>query len=100
MRRLGFSDREQFLRFSREDIGRFWDETVREIGIEWFVPYRQTLDASHGPEWTQWFLGGKLNIAHNCLDRWAATDRVACVWEAENGASGSLTFRELQKAAN
>ena len=100
MRRLGFTDREEFLRFSREDIGGFWDETIREIAIEWFEPYRQTLDASRGPEWTEWFLGGKLNIAHNCVDRWAATDRVACIWESENGASGSLTFRELQRAAN
>src|SRR5262249_24118141 len=100
MRRLGFMNREEFLRFSREDIARFWDETVREIGIEWFEPYTRTFDDSHGPEWTEWFLCGKLNIAHNCLDRWASTDRVACIWEAENGASSSLTFGELQRAAN
>src|SRR5206468_2564133 len=100
MQRLGFRDCESFLRFSREDPERFWDAVVRDMGIEWFEPYRQVLDSSRGPEWSQWFIGGKLNIAHNCLDRWASTDRVACLWEAENGAAGAVTFRELQKAAS
>ena len=100
MQRLGFSDREAFLRFSREQPERFWDELVRELGIEWFHPYDEVLDASRGPEWTTWFTGGTLNIAHNCLDRWAATDRTACIWEAENGATRTLTFREVHAEAN
>ena len=73
---------------------------MREMRVEWFEPYRQVLDASRGPEWTQWFTGGRLNIAHNCLDRWAETDRVACLWEAENGATGAVTFREVRDQAN
>src|SRR5258707_1229953 len=97
MQRLGFDDREAFLHFSRDEAERFWDAVVRDMGIEWFEPYRGVLDTSRGPEWSQWFIGGKLNIAHNCLDRWAATDRTACIWEAENGATGAVTFRELQK---
>jgi acetyl-CoA synthetase len=100
MRRLGFTDREAFLSFSREQPERFWDELMREMRVEWFEPYSSVLDASRGPEWTQWFLGGRLNIAHNCLDRWAASDRIACIWEAENGSTRQLTFAELQKDAN
>ena len=100
MQRLGFDDREAFLRFSRENPERFWDEMMREMRVEWFEPYRQVLDASRGPEWTQWFIGGRLNIAHNCLDRWAESDRVACLWEAENGAAGAVTFREVRDQAN
>jgi acetyl-CoA synthetase len=73
---------------------------VRELGIEWFEPYTQVLDSSRGPEWTTWFTGGSLNIAHNCLDRWADTDRIACIWETEDGASGSLTFRDLRAQAD
>jgi acetyl-CoA synthetase len=99
MQRLGFTDRESFLRFSREDPERFWAEMMREIGVDWFAPYSQVMDVSRGPEWATWFTGGKLNIAHNCLDRWAATDRVACIWEKESGESGSLTFREVQADA-
>ena len=100
MQRLGFSDREEFLRFTRENPERFWDEIMREMGVEWFEPYRQVLDASGGPEWAQWFVGGRLNIAHNCLDRWADSSRIACLWEAENGATRRVTFGELRNEAN
>src|SRR4051812_46574866 len=100
MQRLGFRDREGFLPFSRDDPDRFWDEMMREMGVEWFEPYRQVVDLSRGPEWAQWFVGGKLNIAHNCVDRWASTGRVACILVAENGATRSVTFREVQAEAN
>src|SRR5262245_33599049 len=100
MQKLGFQDREAFLRFSREEPELFWDAMVRDLGIDWFEPYREVLDISLGPEWSKWFTGGKLNIAHNCLDRWALSERVACIWEAENGARGAVTFHEVQKAAN
>ena len=102
MQRLGFSDREEFLRFSRDDPERFWDEMMREMGVEWFEPYREVLDASGGPEWARWFVGGRLNIAHNCLDRWAISDpnRIACIWENESGANGAMTFAGLEDAAN
>ena len=100
MQRLGFDDREQFLKFSRGEPERFWDETLREMRVEWFEPYARVLDSSRGPEWTQWFVGGKINIAQNCLNRWAATDRIACLWEGENGATRTVTFKELKAEAN
>jgi acetyl-CoA synthetase len=100
MQRLGFTDRERFLEFSRNEPERFWDEIMREIGVEWFEPYRQVVDLSRGPQWTRWFLPGRLNIAHNCLDRWADSGRIACIWEAENGETRTITFRELQSDAN
>ena len=100
MERLGFHDREEFLRFSSREPERFWDEIVREMRIEWFQPYNRVLDDSRGPEWTQWFVNGKLNIAHNCLDRWAASGAAACIWEGEEGATRSMGFRELRNEAN
>jgi acetyl-CoA synthetase len=100
MRRLGFDDREAFLRFSRDDPERFWDEVMREMGVEWFEPHRQVMDASRGPEWAQWFVGGRLNIAHNCLDRWADSNRVASIWEGESGETRRITFRELRDESN
>ena len=111
MQRLGFWDREAFLRFSREEPDRFWDELMREMAIAWFEPYRQVVDARRGPEWAQWFVGGRLNIAHNCLDRWATfkngpgtnpqdVGRVACIWEGESGEIRTITFAELRQQAN
>jgi acetyl-CoA synthetase len=98
--RLGFRSREEFLRFSIDHPERFWDEMMREMRVEWFEPYRQVMDSSRGPEWSRWFVGGRLNIAHNCLDRWAGTDRTACIWEGENGDTRTLTFTDLQIEAN
>jgi len=98
--RLGFDDREAFLRFSREEPERFWDELMREMKVEWFEPYRQVMDVSRGPEWAEWFVGGRINIAHNCLDRWAESGRIACIWENEDGETRSITFAELRDEAN
>jgi len=100
MQRLGFDDREAFLKFSRDEPERFWDELVRELGIAWFEPYRYVMDARRGPEWTLWFVGGRLNIAHNCVDRWAGPGRSACIWEDESGSTRSVGFAELRDEAN
>ena len=100
MERLGFRDREAFLRFSREEPERFWDELMREMNVEWFEPYEKVVETSRGPEWSRWFLGGRLNLAHNCLDRWAGAGRVACLWEGEDGARRSVTFAEVRDEAN
>jgi acetyl-CoA synthetase len=99
LRRLGFSDRETFLRFSREEPERFWDEIMREMDVQWSTPYHHVLDASNGPAWAEWFVGGKLNIAQNCLDRWADSGRIACIWEGENGDTRSVTFAEVRAEA-
>jgi len=100
MQRLGFDDREAFLRFSVDEPERFWRELMNEMDVQWFEPYHQVMDVSRGPEWSQWFIGGRLNIAHNCLDWWAESGRVACIWEGESGETRSITFRELRDEAN
>jgi acetyl-CoA synthetase len=98
MQRLGIASREEFLRFSRDDSEKFYDELVKEMGIEWNEPYTKVLDTSLGVEWARWFVGGKLNIARNCLDRHArgkAASLLAIVWEGEDGSTRRLTFGEL-----
>src|SRR5258706_3421217 len=103
MQRLGFTDREDFLRFSRDNPELFWDAMVKEVDIDWFQPYEKVLDLSEGVEWARWFRNGKLNIAWNCLDRHAggpAASNVACLWESEDGASRAVTFAELYAASS
>ena len=100
MQRLGIGTYQDFIRYSQEHLEQFWDEMVRELGIEWFEPYQQVLDASRGVEWTRWFIPGKLNIAWNCLDRHAngpARHRLAVIWEGEDGSIRTLTFGELRR---
>src|SRR5207244_2619883 len=62
------------------------------------TPWQQVLDASDGPEWTRWFVGGRVNVARVCVHDWVATERAddeAAVWLAEDRERRALSFREL-----
>jgi acetyl-CoA synthetase len=74
----------------------FWDATLALLGIEWNVPYSRVLDSSAGPQWPNWFVGGKLNLTHNALRHAAMPERKAIIWEGEDGSSTSLNYLELE----
>jgi acetyl-CoA synthetase len=95
MQRLGISSREEFIAYSQEHLEEFWTQMIEETKIEWFAPYETVLDTSRGVEWAQWFTGGKINIAWNCLDRYAASDKPAILFEAEDQAARSVSFAQL-----
>ena len=62
-----------------------WDQDWHTI-CEWNVPY------------AKWFVGGKLNVSYNCLDRHVLTgngDKVAIHWEGEPGDTRTITYSEL-----
>lgn len=104
MEKLGFSDYDTFHRRTLEDIAWFWEEAVKDMGIEWFRPYDTVLDLSRGIKWPSWFVGGKLNVAHTCVDKWLNNDedasRAAIVWEGEDGTVQRFTYRELADRIN
>src|SRR5713101_8012154 len=77
----------------------FWDAVVRFLGLVWFEPYERVLDVSRGFPFATWFVGGKTNLAYNCVDRHAEShgDRIAVVWEGENGDTRSLTYAALRR---
>ena len=103
MQRLGLSTLKEFLEFSQKDPEAFWRELDHEVNIEWFQPYEKILDTTQGVPWTRWFVGGKINIAHNCLDRHAKGDTanaLACLWEGEDRNRRSVTFSELHMEVN
>ncbi len=97
MRRHGFHDYRELVRRSIDDPEWFWEAAVEDLGIEFAEPWARVLDASRGPEWTTWFVGGKLNIAWNCVHRWAAQRpaETAAVFRGEDGARRELSFGEL-----
>ncbi|WP_455448750.1 AMP-binding protein [Natrinema thermotolerans] len=83
----------------------FWDELVDYLGIEFYEPYDEVRDDSEGPQFTDWYPGGELNIAHNVVDRHAALDeerrnKVATIWEGEHGEVREVTYHELHRGAN
>ena len=85
---------ERLYRRSLEEPDEFWREQAQQLS--WFEPFDQVCEweAPHA----KWFLGGKTNLAFNCLDRWVEgekADQAAIVWEGEPGEVRTYTYREL-----
>ncbi|KAA9396124.1 acetyl-CoA synthetase [Haloarcula sp. CBA1130] len=83
----------------------FWDEVVDYLDLEFYEAYEQVRDDTDGPQFTDWYVGGELNIAHNVVDRHAAPDSetrntVATIWEGEDGEVREVTYHELHQQAN
>jgi acetyl-CoA synthetase len=96
----GLSSYDELLARSTADPEWFWRAVLDDLSIEFFEPYTRVLDTSRGIPWTRWCVGGRMNIVHNCLDRWMGTpvaNRHAFRWETENGEIGHVTYAELRQ---
>jgi acetyl-CoA synthetase len=85
---------EAMYRRSVEQPEEFWAEAASEL--EWFAPWTKVLDGE-GKD-AKWFVGGKLNLSHNCVDRHALggrKDQIALLWEGEPGDVRRLTYGDL-----
>jgi len=85
------------------DPEAFWAEVAKDL--HWFEPWTKVLEWDL--PWAKWFVGGKLNLCYNSVDRHALgsrKDKIAILWEGEPGEVRKLTFGELhvevQKFAN
>ncbi|HVM17363.1 MAG TPA: AMP-binding protein [Gaiellaceae bacterium] len=99
MRRLECADYAELHRVSVEDPVRFWPALIDDLGLEFSRRWDSVVDTSDGPEWARWFVGGRLNVAWNCVHRWARErpGEEAAVWLPEDGARESLTWGELSE---
>src|SRR3954469_1508326 len=77
MHRYGLPDYQALLDRSTTELAWFWDAVIEDLGIQFYEPYRQVIDTSAGIPWTRWCVGGRLNIVHNCLDKWQGTPTAA-----------------------
>jgi acetyl-CoA synthetase len=89
---------------AEQDFEGFWERQA--AALDWFEPWGRVLDWS-SPPFAKWFIGGKLNASHNCLDRHVEAgrgDRVAYHWRGEEGEERDVTYadllREVQRLAN
>jgi acetyl-CoA synthetase len=100
MRKHGFEDYWELQRRSQSDLEWFWPAAIEDIGLEFSHPWETVVDRSRGIEWATWFVGGKLNLAWNCVHRWAERrpDEVAAVFAGEEGDRREWTFAELSRA--
>ena len=99
MQAHGLDDYWELQRRSQEDPEWFWPAAVQDMGLEFTQPWADVMDVSRGPEWATWFVGGRLNIAWNCVHRWAERrpDEVGAVFAGEDGSRRELTFAELSR---
>ena len=94
---------ETLYRESIEDPEKFWATVAGEL--DWFKTWDKVLDWSLPT--AKWFVGGKINLSYNCVDRHALgtrANKTALIWEGEPGEVRRLTYAELhievQKFAN
>lgn len=104
MRRAHVQNWEEMAEFAGKDLEGFWAKEANEL--HWFQHWDKVLDETRKPFY-QWFVGGKTNIAYNCLDRHTGTARrnkLALLWEGEKGEFRSFSYfalrRETCKFAN
>ena len=97
MRRLGCAHYHELHRISVEDPERFWPALIDELGLEFSQPWERVLDTSNGPEWATWFVGGRLNVAWNCVHKWKDQPGEAAVFLGEEGTRASLTWPQLSR---
>lgn len=102
MRAHGIETYEELVRRSQDDLEWFWDAVVQDLDLEFLTPYERVLDTSDGIPWAKWFVGGRTNLAHNCVDRWAerTPDTAAILWEGEDGSIRTISYRELRVMAD
>jgi len=101
MARAGTSSYAELVRRSAEEPEWFWPLAVEDMGLEFSRPWDTLLDTSRGVELPTWFNGAKLNIAWNCVHRFAEgelAENAAAIFAGEDGSRRSFTFAELSRA--
>ncbi|MBI3522876.1 MAG: AMP-binding protein [Chloroflexi bacterium] len=90
----GLTDYDAFLKWSIDDIERFWRAVDADLGLVWSKPYTRALDTSRGKEWTRWWIDGHMNYVATALQGDPA--QVVVVAEGEEGNVERLTRAELR----
>lgn len=92
-----FADYEALYERAKADPRAFWAD-LAEKELYWFEKWSQVLDWQ--PPFAKWFVGGKINISYNCIDRHLATwrrNKAAIIWEGEPGDSRTITYEQLHR---
>ena len=76
---------------------KFWDEIASEL--VWFEKYRKVLEY-RSPDSYKWFVGGKINLAYNALDRWQNKEKDAIIWLNENLEEKRAKYSDLLEASS
>lgn len=103
MRLHNIKDFDELMRKSTSDIAWFTDAVLKFLDIQFYEPYSKTVDVSEGVQFPKWCVGAKMNIVHNCVDKYQVSSlksKVAIAFEGEEGIAQTLTYEQLYKEVN
>ncbi|MBP7147649.1 MAG: AMP-binding protein [Acidobacteria bacterium] len=98
MRRHGIAGADELRRRAAQDADWFYPAIFDDLGVSFAHPYEKLADRSRGLPWTEWFVGGKLNIVENVLDRHILAGhgaQAAVISEDDQGHATTLTYAQL-----
>jgi acetyl-CoA synthetase len=90
-------NRKDLAQRAARDLTGFWGECA--LDYEWYAPWEKVLDDSNKPFY-KWFVGAKVNIVANCLDRHVQTwrrNKLALIWESEKGEMRTYSYHALNR---
>src|ERR671930_683797 len=96
-RLLGCSDYHELHRVSIEEPERFWPALADDLGLTFTRRWTRVLDTTDGIEWARWFVGGRVNVATNCVHKWGGLPGEAAVFLGEDGSRSALTWPQLSR---
>lgn len=103
MKEHGIETFDELMQRSTEDVAWFTDALLTFLDIRFYEPYEKVVDLSKGIAWPKWCVNGKMNVVHNCLDKYMGTPietQPALIWEGEDGSTSSKTYGELFRDVN
>ena len=103
MRKHKLKEFDELMSRSTSDVAWFTDAILKYLDIQFYESYSTVVDLSEGIQFPRWCVNGKMNIVHNCVDKYQVSggrDQVAVLWEGEEGSTKSLTYEELYKEVN
>lgn len=100
MKKHKINSYDELIKRSNEDTEWFWQACLEDLGLKWQRPFEKIKDESKGFPWTRWFVGGKINVVDNCIDRHVQEGRgeqPAFIWEGDCGSVQTLSYAQLQE---
>ncbi|MBL8185670.1 MAG: acetate--CoA ligase [Blastocatellia bacterium] len=92
----GFEAYERLYAEAEADPSAFWEKQAADL--HWFKRWEKVLEWNE--PFAKWFVGGKINVSYNCLDRHASTwrkNKAAIIWEGEPGEIKTITYLQLHQ---
>jgi acetyl-CoA synthetase len=103
MRQHDIKEFDELMVRSTADIAWFTDAVLKYLDIQFYEPYSKVVDLSEGIQFPAWCVNGKMNIVHNCVDKYQMSsfrNQAAVLWEGEEGTTTVLNYKELDQEVN